>query len=124
MSTTPLKTALADPDNLPDNWPQVRAGREITDATDDVEATDSGKVNDANRATAITLTIPLATMGLDDEAGYLQTGAGQLTIVVADGAKQTIIGAPKTAGVGSMVSLWCKDNTTDAEVYVILGGVA
>lgn len=100
----------------------VAGGREITDASDDLEATDVGTIVDCNKATAQTITIPLATMTTDEVIGILQVGAGQTTIAVADGAKQTIVGAAKTAGTGYMLLIWCKDDTTDAEIYIILGG--
>jgi hypothetical protein len=63
-------------------------------------------------------------MAKDEVIGFLPIGAGQLILAVADGAKQTIIGAPKSAGVGCPLGLWCKDDTTDAEVYIIIGGIA
>jgi hypothetical protein len=56
--------------------------------------------------------------------GIIQVGAGQTTIAVADGAKQTLNSACKSAGQDCMMALWCYDDTTDAEVYVIIGGVA
>jgi hypothetical protein len=61
-------------------------------------------------------------MAKDEVIGFLPIGAGQLILAVADGAKQTIVGAPKSAGVGYPLALWCKSATTNAEVYVIIGG--
>lgn len=98
-------------------------GRIITDATATLARTDNNKYLQCNRATAITITIPLATLQVGDIISFEQAGAGVVTLAVADAAKQYIPTANKTWGQSTVIQLICKDDTVDAEKYNILGGV-
>ena len=98
-------------------------GRIITDATANLARTDNNKYLECNRATAIALTIPVATLQKGDIISFEQVGAGVVSIVAADGAKQTVPTKNKTWGQGTVIQLICKDDTVDDEVFNIMGGV-
>jgi hypothetical protein len=95
----------------------------VTAATASFETADRNKYIECNRATDITYTIPLATLEKGAMVTLEQIGAGVVNIVVADGAKQTINSAASTWGVNTVIQLLCKSDTTDAEIYVVTGGV-
>jgi hypothetical protein len=101
----------------------LTVGREITDATDDFETTDVDTMILANRATAQTFTIPHTTFAESDIITVMQIGAGITTIAVADGAKQTINSANKTWGADSVIQIICLDDTANAEIWKVIGGV-
>ena len=98
-------------------------GREITDAADDFETTDVNTMVLANRSTAQTFTIPHTTFAKSDIITLMQIGAGIGTITVADGAKQTINAAKKTWGADSVIQIICLDDTANAEIWKVIGGV-
>ena len=99
-------------------------GRIITDATANLARTDNNKYLQCNRATAIALTIPVATLQKGDIISFEQAGAGVVSIVAANTSKQFVPTANKTWGVGTVIQLICKDDTLDAEVYNVIGGAS
>lgn len=109
---------------IPFDHRKIVYARTITDATDDLEATDIGKMVTGNRATAQTFSIPEGVMDLGDCIDIRQIGAGQITVAVANPTDQTISTACKTSGVDTVITLECVDDTANAEVFKVTGGVA
>lgn len=83
---------------------------------------DIGKCVIMNKPTATTLTIPEALMAKGETIAVLQIGAGQVTIAVATPADQDINTACKTFGADTMVTVYCTDDTADAEIFKVIGG--
>jgi hypothetical protein len=100
----------------------LTVGRTITDATSNFATTDVKKLVLANRSTAQTFTLPHTTFALNDVITVMQLGAGQVTIAVADVAKQTLNAAKKTWGADSVIQIMCIDATANAEIWKVFGG--
>lgn len=103
--------------------PRPLFARTITEATGTLQASDIGNIVTINRASAVTVTIPTQLMQATQQIGFEIIGAGQLTLAVADGAKQVINAAKKSPGQDTFIGLYCRDHTENAEIYKIVGGV-
>jgi hypothetical protein len=124
------------------SWPAYNSSGEIIEATaaqrnrilisrsvsadeTNFAAGDLGKQVISTAATDISLIIPEALMAVGDVILVKQSGAGQVTIEVADTDDQEFENtAVKTSGVGSVLMIECVDATADAEVFNVIGGVA
>ena len=101
---------------------RVVIGREITLAADNLAAADADCYLTGNSATDQTFTIPLATFSKGDVITIEQSGEGVIIIAVSDPLKQFIPPAFKTAGQYAVLQILCKDDTTNDEVFQIIGG--
>ncbi len=101
---------------------KISFGTEITAATADITAANHKfKTTDVNRSTAVTLTLKKNVFAVGEWFVLVQTGDGQFTLNGETGV--TVPAWNKSAGKGFEMYVYCVDDTTNANVFRIVGGV-
>lgn len=103
---------------------KVSLGRTIDDFSSPVllDSDDAGKLLIVDASSDEEVGIGLGQLTVGDVITLVQWDEGVIEIVEEDDTKQTLIGKPKTAGEGTALQVICLEDTTDAEVYLLLGG--
>jgi len=100
---------------------KISFGTAITAATADITAANMFKTTDVNRSTAVTLTLKKNVFAVGEWFVLVQTGDGQFKLDCD--AEVTVPDWNKSAGKGFEMYVYCVDDTTDANVFRIVGGV-
>jgi len=99
-------------------------GTKVTTTTFNASRTNHNfKYTEVEHADDITITIPEDEFIEGDTFSFEQTGAGNLEVVVANGTNQSINTRVKTLAQGDVITVICKDHTSEAEVFFVIGGI-